>query len=123
MTNKERKQTVKKLDDIVSKIVRLRDKKCVICSTTERLTNGHLFSRVNYSTRWNLLNCHCQCMSCNMRHEYDWEPYRKWFVREYGVDEYDNLYHLHKQVVKYSTADLKEMYEEMKQLLKDMGGE
>ena len=58
-----------------------------------------------------------------MRHEYDWEPYRKWFVREYGVDEYDNLYHLHKQVVKYSTADLKEMYEEMKQLLKDMGGE
>ena len=116
----DRKRIVSKLDVIVSKIVRLRDKHCVICGTTENLTNGHLFSRVNYSTRWNLLNCHCQCAGCNCRHEYDWEPYRKWFVREFGQAEYDELYHIHKQVTHFKTYELEEMYEELKNQLKLM---
>ena len=41
------------------------------------IQNGHLFSRASYSTRWDGLNAHAQCQSCNFRHEFDPVPYQR----------------------------------------------
>lgn len=107
-----RKSLVKKLDSLVSKYVIKRDPYCVTCGSTDRPTNGHLFSRSNYSTRWDLLNCHRQCWGCNFKHEFEWEPYRRWFVNEYGQEAYDDLYLKHTQVRKFKDFEIQELIEE-----------
>ena len=73
MRKTTRKGWVRKLDKLVGDIVKARDGKCIVCGTTKQLTCGHLFSRIAYSTRWDLDNCYAQCLSCNFRHESD--PY------------------------------------------------
>lgn len=105
----ERKKLVQKLDTIVSLLVRARDKRCVLCGTRLNLTNGHLWSRVAYSTRWYLPNCHCQCSSCNYSHEFDPYPYQEWFKKKYGEMAYHELYRKFKRSVKFSNIELKEL--------------
>jgi hypothetical protein len=114
-----RKGLVKKLDTVFSKVVREREKACVTCGSRERLTCGHLFSRQNYSTRWDLDNGHTQCWGCNYKHEFEWEPYRRWFVETYGQEEYDDLYQRHTQVKKFKDYELEEMITKYKELLKE----
>jgi hypothetical protein len=109
-----RKGWVRKLDEIVSEIVRLRDKKSVTSGETEKLTCSHLFSRVAYSTRWDLLNCHAQTLSENFRHEYDPYPYTQWFIKEYGQEAYDNLHRQYVTPVQFKTWQLKVLYEQLK---------
>lgn len=106
-----RKTLVKKLDKVLSKYIRARDKRCVVCGSTERLTNGHLFTRRAYSTRWTELNCHCQCWGCNYRHEFDFYPYQNWFVKKYGQEVYDELYREYRTPRKFRNSDLIELIE------------
>jgi hypothetical protein len=102
-----RRLLVKKTDTAMSKYIRARDGYvCVTCGSRDRLQNGHLFSRNAYSTRWLELNCHCQCSSCNMTHEYNPHIYTNWFIHKYGVEKYDELLFRHNQVVKYKDGDL-----------------
>src|SRR5574343_718996 len=101
-----RKGLVKKLDDVFSKFIRARDSRCVICGTMQDLTNGHLFSRVAYSTRWSEINCHCQCMSCNYKHELDAYPFTRWFIDHYGIEEYDRLHAEYKSIKKFKDFDI-----------------
>lgn len=108
----ERKKLVKKLDDITSKIVRLRDKKCITCGSMERLGCGHLFSRQAYSTRWDLKNCHAQCWGCNFRHEYDFYRYEQMFKNKYGEEDYHELYRRFNNPHKFSDKELRELLEE-----------
>lgn len=115
-----RKQLVKKLDNVFSLFIRNRDKKCIVCGSTESLQNGHLFSRVNYSTRWDEVNSNCQCRSCNMRHEYDFEPYRRAFVEKYGQEKYDLLYFKHKNICKYTNNDLLVLIDYYKNAIKEL---
>ena len=70
-----RKGLVKKLDKLVSQIVILRDKKCVVCGSTNRLGCGHLFTRRYYSTRWDLQYCYAHCWKCNFKNELDRYPF------------------------------------------------
>jgi hypothetical protein len=65
-------------------------------------------------------NCHTQCTSDNYRHEYDWEPYRRWFVDNYGQEEYDDLYRRHKQIRKIKDFELQEMLDRYVKLLDEM---
>jgi len=108
-----RKSLVRKLDKIVSEIVILRDKKCVTCNSYDRLGCGHLFSRIAYSTRWELLNCACQCFICNYRHELDAYRYTKWFLDKYGQDEYDKLHVQYETPVVLKDWQLKEIYDQL----------
>ena len=129
MKKQNRKQIVKKLDQIFSEYIRLRDKyKCFTCGKQgyEKdgvMTVGHLFSRVAYSTRWNILNSNCQCKSCNMRHEYDFEIYRNIFVQKYGQQKYDDLYRYFKTPVKYTNNDLLVLIKYFKQEKGKLGNE
>jgi len=122
MKNK-RKILKKKLDAIVSSYIRLRDKKCVICGSSERLTNGHLFSRTNLATRWDIRedgNCHCQCLSCNYRHEFDFYPFQNWYINKFGKRKFDNLYKKYNSVSKLTEDDLSKIYDHVKFKLEDL---
>ena len=109
-----RKLLVKKLDKAVSEFVRERDGCCVVCGSTYKLGCGHIFTRKNYSTRWDLQNCWCQCWSCNFYHS-SVEPWKyfNWFITKFGQDKFDDLYRRHKQVVKFTNYDLEILLEEI----------
>lgn len=119
-----RKIWVKNLDNIVSKIVILRDGGCVLRGTdcasenhpTERgsiLTNGHVFSRKNYNTRWDISengDCHCQCWACNYRHVYDQYPYFEWYRKKFGQERFDALRAEAKMTKKWSVPEMRDYY-------------
>jgi len=109
-----RKGIVRKLDALLKEIVVARDGKCVCCGTTQSLTPGHLFSRVAYSTRWDLNNVFAQCLSCNLRHEYDPYPLTSYFINKFGQSAYDKLHRFYVTPVKYKTYELEELYDRMK---------
>ncbi|KWX84299.1 hypothetical protein AXF24_13140 [Streptococcus pneumoniae] len=90
----------------------MRDGESVLSGAKQSLTNGHLFSRQSYSTRWDITpdgNCHCQTMGENMSHEYDPYPYTRWYIEKFGIEKYDELHRRHKQVSKLKDADLELM--------------
>jgi len=118
----ERKRLVKKLDSVFSAYIRARDKSCIVCGSTENLQCGHLFSRTNYSTRWDEDNAAAQCRSCNMRHEYDWEPMRAAYVAKYGQDKYDEVYRRHTRVAKFSNNQLLSLILYYQEKLKNIEG-
>lgn len=112
-----RKGWIRKLDKICGDIVKARDKKCVCCGSTQNLTPGHLFSRIAYSTRWDLENLFCQCVNCNFRHEVD--PYPLMDVAE-GILGKKAVEELHKRYVtplKFKEYQLEEMYDYLKDVL------
>lgn len=109
-----RQKLVKKLDTEFSLYIRERDGHCVTCGSAERLTNGHLFSRVAHSTRWSELNCHCQCWGCNYRHEFDPYPFLNWFENKFGKEALDELHREFVTPRKYKDHDLQELFEQVK---------
>lgn len=102
----ERKRLIKRLDDITREIVLLRDGRCVTCGKTDSLQCGHLITRARYGVRWDLLNCAVQCAGCNLRHEFNPEIYTNWFLRKYGLNEYQSLCHRSETQGKYSIGEL-----------------
>lgn len=112
-----RKTLIKKLDSIVSKYIRLRDGRCVQCNAIDNLTNGHVFSRRHYATRWDITddgNCHCQCWGCNYKHSYDNYEYYKWYQDKFGEDRFEELRGEYIQTKKYSNYELEELYDKIK---------
>mgnify|MGYP003403394761 CR=1 FL=1 len=91
-TSSERVKIRKELDRVFSLFIRKRDSNtCVVCWSTDNPNNWHLFSRSNLSTRWDEVNCNCQCASCNILHEANPRPYTEWFKREYWEAMYEDL--------------------------------
>lgn len=91
-TTSERWKLTKELDRVFSIFIRNRDNSiCIVCGSREYPNNGHLFSRANLSTRWDEINCSCQCAKCNILHENDSKPYTDWFILNYGQHMYDDL--------------------------------
>lgn len=85
---------VDELDDLVREIIKLRDPACVTCGISRSASGlcvGHLLTRGKHSVRWDLKNCNAQCPPCNGSHEYNPEKYTLWFVKKYGIEEYENL--------------------------------
>lgn len=115
---------MRKLDALVKEIVIKRDKACVTCPIWRKLLDawagsnelqpGHLFSRVAYSTRWDLNNVFCQCRNCNLRHEYDSFALAKYFKDKFGEEAYDALHYKYVHPVKFKTYELVELYETLK---------
>ena len=54
------------LDSLVREIVKCRDSCCFTCGRTDQtLEVGHFVPRRYRATRWDLRNCHLQCIECN----------------------------------------------------------
>lgn len=116
MRKASRKTIVRKLDKLCGDIVKGRDGKCVICGTREKLTPGHIFSRIAYSTRWDLQNIATQCQSCNFRHESDPYPLFNWFTARYGIGALDELHKRYVTPRKFKTYQLEELYQSLQLL-------
>lgn len=112
-----RKGWVRKLDALVKEIVIKRDGKCIVCGTTKNLTPGHLFSRVAYSTRWDLDNVYAQCLSCNFRHESDPYPMTTVLINRHGRVWLEDLHRKYVTPHKYKTYELEELYNELSKLI------
>jgi len=74
-----------KLDAIIRKIVRVRDKVCITCGCDDTLQVSHYISRTHISTRWDLRNCNLQCAKCHLKdyHGGFVLPYQKYLLK-YG---------------------------------------
>lgn len=112
-----RKGLIRKLDKAVSVKVIERDRKCFTCGKTEQLSCGHLFTRSLYAVRWDLLNCHAQCLGCNYRHEFDPAIYQLKFIDKYGLEAYKDLYRKAHWPNKFSDLQLKQMLSDLTKLL------
>jgi hypothetical protein len=114
MRKTTRKGWVRKLDKICGDIVKLRDGRCVCCGSRENLTPGHLFSRVAYSTRWDLDNIFCQCVNCNFRHESDPFPLMQYVKSVLGEEKVEKLHRKYVNPIKYKDFQLESLYNEYK---------
>ena len=117
MRKTSRKGWVRKLDKIVGDIVKVRDVKCVTCGGTNILQPGHLFSRVAYSTRWDLNNVFCQCQSCNFKHELDPYPLTNYYIKKFGKKAYDALHRKYVTPHKFKDFELEELYHQLQDFL------
>ena len=131
-----RKNWVRRLDALVKQIVIARDGECIVCHTKSNLTPGHLFSRVAYSTRWDLDNVYAQCLGCNFRHESDPYPMTEAVLDIFaGLKEikdpdflngefYDRAHakldDLHRKYItprKFKTFELEELFNDLSKLI------
>jgi len=118
MKNINRKKIIKELDLIFSKIVKKKGK-CFCCGSTNNLTCGHLITRSIYNTRWDLNNAECQCVSCNLKHEYRPEIFTKIYIEKYGLEKYQNLVKKSKETKKISNTELEKLLIELKKQLNE----
>lgn len=119
----ERQDLIRQLDQLTSRIVRLRDGCCVVCGSLENLSNGHVYSRVRMATRFDISrdgNCHCQCMVCNLRHVIDKGPYYGWYRRRFGKPKLEELLVRSNGLVIMKIPLLEAMLREYKALYKTM---
>ncbi len=103
---KSYKTLVTELDRLFSRYIIRRDGHCVVCGTNIRLTCGHLFSRRHHNTRWDMDNCHCQCATCNLKHNYDPYPFTEYVRLKIGQMKLDLLHKRYDQVSHFKKNDL-----------------
>lgn len=118
----ERAKLIREIDRLHSLYIRNRDKYCVTCGTSKDLQCGHLFTRVNHSTRWDTApdgNAHAQCASDNYRHEYDPYKFTNWYIKRFGVEKYDELHRRHITTRRYTMPELRELRDELKRLVEE----
>lgn len=116
-----RKSLVRKADNLVSQIVRLRDGKCVECGSTEKLTNGHVLGRRSFATRFDITaegDCHAQCWPDNYRAAMSGAVhYHAWYVRTFGAEAFDALYRRWAAGKKWSRLELIALVADLNQTL------
>lgn len=103
------------LDKLILEILKLRDKKCVQCGSSE-ITTGHVFGRRVKSTHWDLENCYAQCAICNGNHENNRQPYYEWVIERIGKERFEALKKRWDRQTKIYSTDLEEMKKELEQI-------
>jgi hypothetical protein len=116
MRKTTRKCWVRKLDKLCGDIVKARDGHCVNCGTTQNLSPGHLFSRIAYSTRWDLDNIFCQCIPCNFRHESNPFPLMEYARIKLGEQGVEDLHYKYVTPHKFKTFELEELYNSLEKI-------
>jgi hypothetical protein len=119
----------KRLDAIVSQIVRVRDRYCVTCHQPVlfngdglpiTLTCSHFVRRGHQAVRWHLSNCNCQCSGCNQYHDGNEKPYRLYMVGQYGKHVVSELEGASFRTKAFTRPDLLDLEAELKAELEDL---
>lgn len=110
-----RSKLIKKLDVVFSKYIRLSnaDKngfcKCITCGNRffwSKIQAGHFMSRKHYSTRWNEDNVKPQCVACNVYRAGEQYKYSLYLGNKLSEELHDKS----KQIRKFTSLELEEMY-------------
>jgi 5-methylcytosine-specific restriction endonuclease McrA len=112
-----------KLDKLFTQMVMFRDKRtCEKCGRSDtQMQTSHIVGRTNLHLRWNLNNAMCLCAYHHL-HWWHAKPLEaaKWFQDKYP-DRFHYLETENQKTVKYSTADLEEVYDGLKQIAVQTG--
>ena len=124
---------VKRLDDVFSKFIRLRDSnkdgmcQCISCGRVhywKEIQNGHYMSRRYMSTRFDEMNCNAQCVACNIFNQGNIQMYRQNLIKKIGEKNVDYLEYKAKGTTKhYSVFELQELIKYYSILVKKLSDE
>lgn len=126
--------TIKKLDDVFSDFIRLRDADdkgyitCPLCGTVvfwKYADNAHYIDRGNMATRYHEKNCNTNDKGCNQFKDGNKEVYKRWLIGKYGDDVIVELDFLKHQTLKISETEgqlLIKHYREKVKELKELKG-
>ncbi len=108
-----------KLDALWSLVVRKRDTRmtgglCRICGVRAIEVGYHIVPRGADATRWDLENGVGACHNCNRGEQMNRLAYREKHVVLFGPAKMEHLEWKARQVAKFSTADLEQIYEALK---------
>jgi len=104
----------RKLDKIFSVFIRLRtadDRGIAACVTCQRRipwkagNAGHFIKRQHLATRYDPLNCHFQCVQCNLWRGGNLIEYYRFMEKTYGRKVVDDLLALKRSTVKLTRPD------------------
>lgn len=90
MKNKKRQWYRDTADQVFSKFIRNRDKKCFTC-WGKNDHNGHFISRRIYQYRWDEINNNSQCYRCNVWLNWNYIIYTKRMIEKYWKDFVDEM--------------------------------
>ena len=101
------KSRVKELDRVFSIYIRRKENNvCFTCGSTKNSQCGHYVSRKYLSLRWDELNCHCQCSSCNIFKKGNMDEYARKLELKYGFGILQKLAEIKAKTVKYTVDEL-----------------
>lgn len=96
---------------------------CVTCGARKpyiELQAGHFIGGRHTSILFNEFNCHQQCAGCNVFGRGMTSRYYDFMLKMYGQEIINELMEKDRQIVKYKVADLLEIEEKYKNLLKEL---
>lgn len=99
----------RKLDKIVSEIVRARGY-CVRCENRKTLQAAHIFSRSNRAVRWRLGNVLCLCAKCHFWSHLNPVLFTEWVRKWLGATQYNILKNNATQIKKWTIEEMEELY-------------
>lgn len=119
-----------KLDKVFSEYIRLKNAndagycRCVTCGKYfywRNIQNGHYMSRRYMATRYSEMNCHPQCMPCNVMQHGNIPQYRMWLVKTYGEGKVAQLEAMAlTQTMKFTESDYRELLDYYSKLVRTL---
>jgi len=112
------RQLKKELDRVFSLWIRSRDAhRCFTCDKVmgpKESQCGHFISRSHFNTRYSEVNCHVQCVSCNVFKHGNMPEYAERLMQRYGPEIITKL-NKEKHILKnWSTKELEALIERYK---------
>ena len=93
-------------DAIFSLWIRNRDKACVLCGSRKELQNGHYISRSVNILRYDIRNCNCCCVVCNVFKNGNMVEYSAFMRRKHGPDIIETLLKEKQQLHQFTRQEL-----------------
>jgi hypothetical protein len=101
------KAAVKYCDEWFAQFIKLRDKRCVTCGSTDNLQCSHIFQGRHESTKWRDDCAYTQCKGCHHSfHVKSQMPLLRYAERQVGHDWLDYLWELNNKTVKHTSDEI-----------------
>lgn len=120
MKKKSQKTLIRKLDEVFSRYIRLRDAdengyiRCISCGKIHHFSDmdcGHFINRSHMVTRYDEHNCNGQCRWCNRFDEGNNIGYTRGLIAKYGAQIIDILYARKHMIKKWEPFELEILIE------------